>query len=87
MKRRSKRYPTTVTTVMTMPSTLMYVIYDHPTDFPNKFVVRIHTVPGGATAVFGLFDSLDDARAYLPGGLICLKRYPGDEPQIVETWV
>lgn len=64
-----------------------YVIYARPKDFPDHFVVRLHTVPGGATAIYSIFQTLDQARRYLPNGLIRLKRAKFDEPQIVEVWL
>jgi hypothetical protein len=67
-----------------------YVIYDHPRDHPEHFVVRPWDIQaGGAVAreAAGLFRDLDKARAYCAQfGLVCIGRQDGDDPTIVETW-
>lgn len=66
-------------------------IYDRPSDNPTKVVLRGRTVlPGGVMEVDRaalLFDRVDQARQLIPDGAVCLGREPGDEPQIVESWV
>lgn len=66
----------------------IWVIYDHPADFPNHFVVRV---------TWGLFKSpfaqlapdLEGARrlAIDGGASFCLGRDPGDDPVIAECWI
>lgn len=67
-----------------------YTIYDHPTDFPNDFVVRRFD-NGKPTSVAFTCDSLLDARdlirALTDGCAVCLARHETDDPVIVETWV
>jgi hypothetical protein len=68
----------------------LWVIYDHPRDFPDRFVARKHhVVPGasGPTLEILTADTLDDLRAKLPAGLVLLSRHPMDDPVIVETWL
>jgi len=67
-----------------MPS--LYVIYDHPRDFPDHWVVRVWhgEIPRGDGV---LFDSLEEARASLPPGATNLHREPGDDSAIAECWV
>jgi hypothetical protein len=68
----------------------LYTVYDKPVDHPDKAVVRSWLLPGDGTLQKGeaqVFDSLTEARASLPPGLVRLERHPLDEPQIVETWV
>ena len=75
----------------------VYVIYDHPRDHPEWWVVRPWDVIGGDSApriaknglpVAGLFRELEAARAYCEQfGLTCLPPQPGDDPVIVETWL
>lgn len=66
----------------------MWVIYDHPRDFPHCFVVRCwygaHPLPESHTA-----DTLIRAReiAVALGGSVPLQRFANDQPQIVEVWV
>lgn len=68
----------------------VYTIYDHPSDYPDKYVLRVHHAAAGQTrseAVACLFDSLDAAREALPPGLVCVGREMGDDPVIVESWI
>lgn len=71
----------------------MAVIYDHPRDFPDHFVVREHHITAGGRCMPSLvshqFDTLEEARdhARQPHGKICIARHPKDDPVIVESWV
>lgn len=68
----------------------MWTVYYNPTDAPGLFVVRrFNITKAGAEASRVSFSALTlrDARSYIPPGLHNLGREPGDEPQIVETWV
>ncbi len=70
----------------------IWVVYDHPRDFPEHIVVRrqFATRSGEVikAAVGGLYDDIDAARDdMLDLGLGCLQRFPGDDPVIVETWI
>lgn len=68
-----------------------YVIYDHPKDFPDKFVVRRWDIgPGSVTPQPGIFaeaDSLDDARDAIPAGLTRMPVFENDDPVIAEVWM
>lgn len=73
------------------PASVIWVVYDHPTDIPHYFVARQHrTYADGSTDVdptAHTFDTLDHARAWLAAkGLLCLGRQEGDDPKIVESW-
>lgn len=68
----------------------MWVIYKHPSDFPNQFVVREWWIVYGDPEVSDTFqtaDTIEDARQLIPAALHCIPRDPADEPQIVETWI
>ena len=68
----------------------LWVVYDHPRDFPDHIVVRRQFVRSGelmTASVGGLYDDIDAAREDLPYGVCCLQRYPDDDPVIVETWI
>lgn len=68
----------------------MWVIYDHPSDYPSSFVVRRQWAGNGkvfADAKCFLCQSLEAARAVVPPGLHCIARDPADDPVIVETWL
>lgn len=69
----------------------MHVIYDHPIDFPEHFVVRVWVIPplGGEMPSRGyvLASTIEEARAAIPAGLFCMPRLPDDDPAIVEVWL
>ncbi len=67
----------------------VWVIFDHPTDHPDHFVVRpqlaareIMIWPKAWT-----FDTLDEARDALPPGLFMMPRQATDAPNIAESWI
>lgn len=65
----------------------IWVVYDHPNDFPYSYVARLH-IGARATADFMCAPNLDELRAWLSGlGLYRLPRFAQDDPKIVETWL
>jgi hypothetical protein len=70
---------------------IQYAIYDHPSDFPEHFVVRQWHVNDDGDITPALWcdvaKSLDAARALLPPGLLRLERLANDDPVIVEVWL
>jgi len=72
-----------------IPGLTIITIYDHPRDYPDKFVVRACYVKGLARSWGGclLADTLEEARAMIPAGMSCFPRSPGDDPVIVECWM
>jgi hypothetical protein len=67
-----------------------YTIYDHPSDYPDGFVVRrFRVMPGGPVATNDVWGAptLEVARSAVPPGLYCMERSEGDDPCIVETWL
>lgn len=69
----------------------VFTIYDSPSDYPGRFVVRRFVVTGeqitpdaGPTVVA---DTLETARAAIPYGLIQMPRMEGDDAPIVESWL
>lgn len=70
----------------------LFVVYDHPSDFPDNIVIRRwDIVDGVATADperMAVVNTLDDARAILSAmNRMNLGRAPEDEAQILEVWV
>lgn len=67
-----------------------FVIYKHPSDFPEHFVVRRWRIGQGGLVPdpepLGEVDNIDDARALVPHGLVNLGRMPDDDPIIFEVW-
>lgn len=65
----------------------IWVIYDHPTDFPHGFIARRweNDQPTEdalrSTSLAPLRKHLEDS------GLTCIPRSMGDDPAIVESWL
>jgi hypothetical protein len=67
-----------------------WVIYNRPSDFPDNIVVRRQSVFPDGTRVYGkahLFDTIKQARDFIPEGSDCIPRSKQDDPVIVESWV
>ena len=68
----------------------IWTICERPSDYPDGFTVRKHVVgKGGSHPTDEMFmaPSLDEARALIPMGLICVGREQADDPVIVESWL
>ena len=68
----------------------MWVIYDHPADYPKYFVARRFEIfPGGYNATKDLFlaKTLDGIRRRVPAGLVRYPPNPTDDPIIIEVWI
>jgi hypothetical protein len=77
---------------MLQPSVALWVIYDHPTDFPDHFVVRKWNRMGGSTTLAEGLNcwqacSLEEARRFIPPEAINIGRLKQDDPVIVEVWI
>jgi hypothetical protein len=70
-----------------------YAIYMNPSDYPDKFVVRRWTIQAGNPHPVPdkepiiVCDSIAEARAKVPPGLVCVGRQPMDDPCILETFI
>lgn len=68
-----------------------YVIYEHPLDYPEHFVVRRWEIGEGkilaAKEPLGIAPTLESARAMLPEGLYRIARDKRDDPAIAEVWL
>jgi hypothetical protein len=70
----------------------IWVVFDHPLDFPEWFIVRRQVPHADGTIEYDPraygFADLEKARAWLAQqGLTCLARQPKDDPAIIETWL
>ncbi len=72
----------------------MWTIFWNPSDYPGKFVVRGFASnaapphdPIVAPEPTAVVDTLEEARAAVPAGLVRTERHPEDDPVIVETWL
>lgn len=70
----------------------LWVIYRHPLDYSDKFVVRAqHVRPRAGVEIdvepTAVVDSLEEAREEIPAGLFNLGRQHDDDPAIYEVWL
>ena len=66
----------------------LFVIYQNPSDFPGKFVVRKWEEKVADQEPTAVVETLEAAREAVPKWAhFCLKRDPKDDPCIVETWL
>jgi hypothetical protein len=72
---------------MTDVALTCWTIYDHPRDYPYHWVVRAHDIPGGPRQQCSTHETLEQARAVIPLGFICLPRHQRDDIYIFETWL
>lgn len=61
-------------------------IYDHPIDYPDKFVARVFNLRC-PTMICWTGNTIDDVRAAIPDEMTRHPRMAGDDPSIVETWI
>jgi hypothetical protein len=68
----------------------MFTITDHPTDWPDFYVARLHlSLPEPTPMPLVIMDrSLDRLQTTMEAlGLVKLMRDPADDPVILETWL
>lgn len=68
----------------------MFTITDHPTDWPDFYVARMHfTLPEPRPSDFVIMDrDLERLQETMQAlGLVKLMRSPGDDPVVLETWL
>lgn len=70
----------------------MFTIYFNPSDFPDKYVVRLWKIIPGfqgpvPTKEHWVADTLENARKLVPPHLFVFPRVDGDIPCVVETWM
>lgn len=64
----------------------MFVVYDHPKDYPGHFVVR-RWFADRPTEDFAIADTIEKVRAEVPMGLHRMPRQEKDDAVIVEVWI
>lgn len=66
----------------------MWVVYDHPRDFPGGYIARKWIVGEGPTAVVMWSDRLEEVQDFLENlGLVKIARHPSDDPVVMEQWI
>lgn len=74
----------------TKPVMSQFVIYDHPSDYPDHFVVRRWDIMPDSLKPdqeCKIANSLVEARSLVPHGYHRLPRAKNDDPKIVEIWI
>ena len=70
---------------------VMVAVYDHPKDFPESYVARVHFIGRGrhwpSPEIFIVRATLEEVRAAIPAGMHRMNRQPTDDPCIVETYL
>jgi hypothetical protein len=70
-----------------------WVLYDHPRDYPQGYVLRAQWSKRGdpdvviADKIAWYAATLDELRAILPPGVVRMGPMPGDNPCIAEVWM
>ena len=73
-------------------SLAMWTVYQHPLDYPNKFVARRWdiepgvTKPSASVIITPDLQTLQDILQF-EMGLVRQVRWPQDDPTIVEVWL
>ncbi len=74
-----------------LPCRCAYIIQSRPIDYPSSIVVRRVAIGRDwkkeFDRVFGLFESLDEARKSIPPGFRKRRRSKIDFSIVIETWV
>lgn len=70
----------------------VFVVYEHPKDFPGKYVVRLWQIDREnnitePTSYCVVKDTLKEIREALPCNLYRFGRDSSDDPVIIETWI
>ncbi len=70
----------------------LWVVYEKPTDFPNEYVARKHTLARGgipiATSEFRRASTLKELQDFMGGaGHTFMTRNATDDPCIVGIWI
>jgi hypothetical protein len=66
----------------------MWVIYEHPKDYPDKFVARLWKITkvDVPTGTFFLGETQTEVEAKLPPGLFWMPRHENDDACIIGVW-
>lgn len=64
----------------------MLVVYDHPSDFPDKMVIRLFS-SFEPTEFHQTADTLRGLDIFIPPTFHNIPRHKDDDPVIVEVWV
>lgn len=70
-------------------SLVMWVVYDHPTDFPDGFIARRWdgATPTNVVITANTAGAVRTQLRHVAPDLVCFKRAENDDPKIVEVWL
>ena len=71
----------------TQTALIMYVVYENPSDYPGKFVVRKFTGETPDINPTIVAHSLEAARNVIPKDKVMLLPSVTDDPVIIENWL
>jgi hypothetical protein len=82
----------TIKGIAVIKNIFIYVVYDHPSDYPYSYVLKRFTTFTGTpiqdTSFIIKSDSLVPIREYVQKkSLTRLERHPKDDPVILECWI
>lgn len=61
-------------------------VYEHPTDYPTKYVARLFDLQFG-TQFVSVADTLDEVRMSIPGNLVRFLPDARDDSHIIEVYI
>lgn len=64
----------------------LIMVYDHPIDYPEKYVARLFNGKQ-ATHIVVLADTLEELREAKPERMARIDRQEKDPPKVAETWL
>ena len=64
----------------------LITIYNHPTDYPDKWVARLFNLEQ-ATIYIVLADTVEEIESKMPAGMVRLPPDEGDNPCIEEVFI
>jgi len=70
---------------ITLPTIM--VVYQNPSDYPDKWVVRAFVGLTPEPQPRTVADSLEEARSVIPLHFTNIGRYAEDDPVIYESWI
>lgn len=65
----------------------VWVIYDHPKDFPNEFVARKYDLDLPTDTLIQAPTLSHLQETFIKMGLTKIPRHPNDDPCITESWI
>lgn len=65
---------------------ISWAIFHNPRDYPGKYVARAFVGDKPTFAAF-VCDTLEEANAHVPPGLVFIPAQPGDHESVIGVWL